>query len=214
MANEYFRSAFSGEQIEAAISSVVNGTIKKEAAEEATRAAEGFAKEAKQVADSFDWIPTKTVHVEGGVVVPDVAVQFVSGYASMTGPWVGSIKAGNSYLVHWNGNPYEVTAFKTTAGDTIMGNANILGIGNDTGEPFVFEVLTSTSCYVVSSSQSNKAVTVRIDALEKADYNKMPEGYMPEAIKYFVLKSSDRNSTKKFMITVDDTGTLRSTEVT
>lgn len=49
-------------------------------------------------------------------------------------------------------------------------------------------------------------------------YKKLDDGYIPDTVQMVggdvIIKSSTENSTKKFKITVDDTGTLSATEVT
>lgn len=44
--------------------------------------------------------------------------------------------------------------------------------------------------------------------------NKMPEEYLPESVDGVIIRSSTEGSTKKFRLTVDDSGTISATEVT
>lgn len=220
MADEIYRSPYTGAQIDNAIQKVIDGTIASEAATAASAAASIGAQAAQEAArgveealDAFDWIPTKNVQVVGETIFPETSVRFTSGLSSISGVGSTEIKPGYQYVVYWRGTMYECTAF-SAAGSTILGNGSLLGVGEDTGEPFAIEVLTSTYCSIASNLTGTMSVAIRIDAVEVADYNKMPEGYMPEYVRSIIMRSSTRNSVKLFRITIDDTGTLRATEVT
>ena len=53
-----------------------------------------------------------------------------------------------------------------------------------------------------------------LSILDGESYNKMPEGYLPESVEGVIIRSSTEGSSKKFKLTVDDSGTITATEVT
>ena len=52
-----------------------------------------------------------------------------------------------------------------------------------------------------------------LSILDGESYNQMPEGYLPESVDGVVIRSSTEGSSKKFKLTVDDSGTISATEV-
>ena len=52
-----------------------------------------------------------------------------------------------------------------------------------------------------------------LSILDGESYNQMPEGYLPESVEGVVIRSSTEGSSKKFKLTVDDSGTITATEV-
>lgn len=52
-----------------------------------------------------------------------------------------------------------------------------------------------------------------LSILDGESYNQMPEGYLPESVDGVVIRSSTEGSSKKFKLTVDDSGTITATEV-
>ena len=72
-----------------------------------------------------------------------------------------SLIAGEQYIVVWDGVEYETTAVMYEAfGGNGIGNASLLGLGDDTGEPFAIGVIGETTC--LSTSSTETAHTVRI----------------------------------------------------
>ena len=53
-----------------------------------------------------------------------------------------------------------------------------------------------------------------LSILDGESYNKLPEGYLPESVEGVIIRSSTEGSSKKFKLTVDDSGTITATEVT
>lgn len=87
---------------------------------------------------------------------------------------IPSLTAGNTYTVIWDETRYVVTAEEMTNGmvsAVAMGNAYLGGLGEDTGEPFVFAyfaVYQSTAIYTSDTSESH-TVSVYAGTLEEEE---------------------------------------------
>ena len=222
---------------------------------------------------------TATFSVQGGNYQATISVDF-------------SLEIGTTYQVSWDGTVYECTCndFRSLP---IIGNQSILGIGSDTGEPFLIGIENGKKIQIITADTS-ASHTISISG-SVAEIKKIDEKYLPkrfaaskeiffnatndelndavehykkggllylagrlvlnitgtlsagglsfytnvgthvftsngEHITYssitkypssdyipptgFYLSSSTANSTKKFEITVDDSGTLTATEIT
>ena len=98
-------------------------------------------------------------------------------------------------------------------GVPMLGNAK-LDTGVDTGEPFwLFVTEYEGNCFFVAyafnineSHQHTVSVKQYTPFTKKIDFEFLPDSKV-------ILKSTTDGSTKRFAITVDDTGTLSVTEV-
>ena len=93
--------------------------------------------------------------------------------------------------------------------------AYVIRTGGIRIEPFYFEETgiyfsKSDSCRMLSLSVSNNIFSEIIKLEEKY----LPDSVVKDGDTEFILASSTAGSTKKFKVTVDDTGTLTTTEVT
>lgn len=121
--------------------------------------------------------------------------------------------------VTWDGVVYTVPVIVDEHADYYKywaGNMHILNDSDeDTGEPFLIHTSTrrmhgpGTTFYAADDNEH----TVSVSALFE-DINKMPECYLPESVSGIVIRSSTLGSTKKFKLTVDDSGTVTTKEVT
>ena len=118
-----------------------------------------------------------------------------------------------TYTVNWDGTEYECVCslFKSSfASMLVLGNLSIPGAGADTGEPFLysfgnrarFETLDTAASHTISVKTAGEIVTP------------MAEEFLPSEVNELIMNSSTPDSTKKFKITVDDSGTISATEVT
>lgn len=120
--------------------------------------------------------------------------------------------------VTWDGVVYTVPVTVDEHADYYKywaGNMHILNDSyEDTGEPFLIFTSTrlmhgpGTTFYAADDNEH----TVSVSALLE-DINKMPECYLPESVSGIVIRSSTLGSTKKFKLTVDDSGTVTATEI-
>ena len=122
--------------------------------------------------------------------------------------------AGAKYIIELNGVKYDCICRQT--------NDNfIFGIGNsaivdatkeDTGEPFFISESMEGYNVVYWKEILGNPIKV-ISYAEKEVTKQIPEMFIPE-MSSVTLKSSTASSSKKFKITVDDSGTISATEVT
>lgn len=92
----------------------------------------------------------------------NTTVGFVSELALVSGINASAITVGTLYNVYWNGQKYECVAQTNSLGNVYLGNRSLIGGGTDTGEPFVFEMLTANSAYVTKSTRDHEQVSLRV----------------------------------------------------
>ena len=115
---------------------------------------------------------------------------------------------GVTYTVLWGGSFYEVKCVEST---------NSLGkkfydFGSDSFEyPFYISIDEADMTAQVSTNQS-RVDSIKISGLAITTVP-IDEKFIP-TMTSLILKSSTASSTKKYKITVDDTGTISATEVT
>lgn len=101
------------------------------------------------------------------------------------------------------------------------GNAYILDLNRgtdfeDTGEPVCvfmnFDIDSSVGTCIIYTTLPGNSHDVAISVYDEA-VKKIDKEYMPDDMDSIILKSSTASSTKKFKITVNDSGTITATEV-
>ena len=98
------------------------------------------------------------------------------------------------------------------AGNLSMMNSLMGTSYENTGEPFL--LLLNISDYTLFTQDTAATYhTHKVLAKNIATPNKMPEKFMPESVSGIIVRSSTEGSTKKFKLTVDDSGTIAATEV-
>ena len=117
-----------------------------------------------------------------------------------------AIVMGQTYAVSWDGIEYQCVCVDDGK-YAMLGNLSIAGKGDDTGEPFVyyakaFGTLDTSASHTISVKRTEETVTP------------MAEEFLPTGIRELIMNSSTPGSTKKFKITVDDSGAISATEVT
>ena len=125
---------------------------------------------------------------------------------SLTNP--PEIAVGQKYTVNWDGTEYECVCFDFNSMH-VIGNLSIMDVGDDTGEPFLyapseggFATLDTSASHTISVTTVEEVITPM--ALE----------FFPSEVNGLTMNSSTQDSTKKFKITVDDSGTISATELT
>lgn len=76
---------------------------------------------------------------------------------------------GETYKVYWDGSNYECTCVDLN-GNSAIGNLSIMGIGSDTGEPFIMAVNNGVEIQIVSADTS-------------ASHTFSISGFVPEVVK-------------------------------
>ena len=118
------------------------------------------------------------------------------------------IVGGQTYTVKWDGTEHECVCHIFNGKVLTLGNLSIIGMGSDTGEPFCytsaeggFMALDTSASHTISVKTTEEIVTP------------MAAEFLPSEINELIMNSSTTGSTKKFKITVDDSGTLKATEI-
>lgn len=128
---------------------------------------------------SADWLAKKTVISPAEIIWPASEVNF-TGTTKALAAGKGLI-AGGHYIVTWNGEKYEMTAYMEEDDTICIGNSGLIGFSTVTDDPFVIYSLAGTSwCTVHKESSDTEAITIQIESVEVVEYNKMPIEYMPE----------------------------------
>ena len=167
----------------------------------------------------MDWIPTrKTTPYKEEMVVAHEAV-IGEGFN-------GGLSEYCTYEVSFDGILYYLPGIYRDLGavrtERYIGNRTLCewylsdtyGHVEDTGEPFLIRSYLgpnedTTTFYAADGGEHTISISILLN-----DYNKMPECYLPESVSGIVVRSSTLGSTKKFKLTVDDSGTVTAKEIT
>lgn len=115
---------------------------------------------------------------------------------------------GTTYTVTWDGYEYDCVGVDIDS-SVVLGNLSIMGLGDDTGEPFL--IVPPEGSMFTSETTASHTISIKI---VQETVTKMAEEFLPSDVNELIMNSSTPDSTKKFKIAVDDTGTISATEVT
>ena len=120
---------------------------------------------------------------------------------------------GQTYTVNWDGAEYECVGIVFHS-VLALGNLSIYGASNDTGEPFIYTYDSSQPSAGFTTHDTSASHTISVKTAEEV-ITPMAEEFLPNTLEIdsIIIKSSTTDSTKKFKITVDDSGTLKATEI-
>ena len=121
---------------------------------------------------------------------------------------------GETYTVTYNGSKYTCVGQDASAmqeGGVGIGDMATLELGNGNGEPFVVCYAPETALAVIPLDGAS-AVKLAIETNGQI-VRKLPEECLPESVDSVIIRSSAEGSTKKFKLTVDDSGTISATEI-
>ena len=130
----------------------------------------------------------------GGVFTADSPVQL-------------GIYVGQTYTVVWDGVEYSCVCH-VCEDSKYIGNPAAIGL-ESTGEPFLYvtEPIGQWASYDTATSHTIEVMR------QQETITPMSADFMP-VVDGVIISSSTADSTKKFKITVDDSGTIKATEVT
>lgn len=116
------------------------------------------------------------------------------------------IAEGRTYTVNWDGTEYKCVcgAIDSTL---YIGNTAIMGTGDDTGEPFVYGYNKNIASGQFATLDTSASHTISVKTAEEI-VTSIAEEFLPSEINELIMNSSTTGSTKKFKITVDDSGTI------
>ena len=126
------------------------------------------------------------------------------------------IAQGQVCTVKWDGTEYELVCSVFNS-SLILGNLSISGLGDDTGEPFLY-VSAGRALFITFDTSASHIISVKtteeiVTPMAEEFLPNIPADKLPAADALY-LKSSTADSTKQFKITVNDSGTISATEVT
>lgn len=146
-------------------------------------------------------------------------------YTDMLNPF--KIVVGETYTVKWDEIEYECAGVLASYENEgvhinryVLGNLSIRGAGyDDTGEPFLYEYTytineaDASGAFVTRDTSASHTISVKTT---EEIVTPMAEEFIPNIIDIdsIIMKSSTADSTKKFKITVDDSGNISASEVT
>ena len=156
--------------------------------------------------------PSKDIEYVTLMEEQELAFADMDGAYRATAPVKIDISDGQTYTVVWDGVEYSCVGH-VTRGGSYIGNPAAFG-AESTGEPFIYANLYQSiwASYDTATSHTIKVMRQRVT------YTPIDENYIPNTIQRVgddvIILSSTADSTKKFKITVDDSGTIKATEVT
>ena len=148
-------------------------------------------------------------------VLDEITANFDGGKYLYRGSSPLNIAVGQNYLVKWNGKEYRCMAVDGTGlsgveqGSVVLANP---GANLTTYAGMIFAIVTVPGETMATIVSNDSEATVSIHHITP-EYHKLDEGLLPESVDGIVVRSSTADSTKKFKITVDDSGTITATEV-
>ena len=118
---------------------------------------------------------------------------------------------GQKYTVNWDGTEYECVGI-VMGPESALGNTSVAGEGSDTGEPFMYVYNARQHSGMFATLDTAASHTISIKGIEET-VTPMATEFLPSEVDELIMNSSTPGSAKKFKITVDDSGTLKATEI-
>ena len=103
-------------------------------------------------------------------------ISFSNTMSGISGLGTDNIIVGKTYTVTWNVTKYECTAILN--GSVMLGNLSLLGLGDDTGEPFCLEMLTGSTALAYKSTEAAEDIYVTVYLPETATFHKIDNKYL------------------------------------
>ena len=99
--------------------------------------------------------------------------------------------AGETYKVSWDGVAYECVG-ETISGYTVIGNLSVIGVGADTGEPFVISPLIDNSGIEIDTKDASASHTISISGLV-SEVIQIPDKYISGTFRDVVIAGDPLN---------------------
>ena len=128
------------------------------------------------------------------VLVEESTVPFTSPGAGLYYATIQSAfkpTAGETYKVSWDGAAYECVG-ETISGYTVIGNPSIIGVGADTGEPFVISPLADNSGIEIYTKDTSASHTISISG-SIAEVIQIPDKYISNTFRDVVIAGNPLN---------------------
>lgn len=123
------------------------------------------------------------------VLVEESTVSFTNPSANI---YYGAIStnielaAGETYEVSWDGAVYKCVC-ESVSGYTVIGNKSIIGVGADTGEPFVISPLADNSGIEIYTLDTSASHAISISTFASAEVVKIPDKYISDTFRDVVI---------------------------
>ena len=164
--------------------------------------------------------PSKGIEYVTLMEEQEVAFSEGGGLMGAVSPVNLDVKSGDKLTVVWDGVSYNVTV-KTLGhagpgGGLVFGNLGLINPGDTEDYPFLYSMLFGSNAnWATSDTATSHTIKVmrQQETITPIDAN-----FIPNTIQRVgddgIISSSTPDSTKKFKITVDDSGAISATEVT
>ena len=156
--------------------------------------------------------PSKSIETVTLMEEQEVAFSDMDGIYGATAPAKIDISDGQTFTIVWDGVEYSSVGH-VIKGVGYIGNPAGLGL-ESTGEPFLYANVNQQSMWVSYDTATSHTIKV---IGPQATYTPIDANFIPNTIQRVgddvIIPSSTPDSTKKFKITVDDSGTLKATEI-
>ena len=132
-----------------------------------------------------DGYPKKSVQTVTLMEEQEVAFVFNSESSVYAGalPTGIEIAVGQTYRVNWDGIEYECVGEPALNGNaSILGNPSLVGIGDDTGEPFAYLYDNTETSGIFATFDTSASHTISIKKTEEV-VTTMAEEFMPDTAK-------------------------------
>lgn len=166
---------------------------------------------------TYDYMPEgyPTKSVQTTTLMEEQQVAFV--FNKNNGVYMASVTnafdvvKGQKYTVNWDGTEYECVGI-VMGPESALGNTSVAGEGSDTGEPFIYVYNARQHSGMFATHDTAASHTISVKGIEET-VTPMATEFLPSEINELIMNSSTTDSIKKFKITVDDSGTLKATEI-
>ena len=143
-----------------------------------------------------DYIKNRPFYTETTetVLVEESTVSFSSPGAGLYYATIQSAfkpTAGETYKVSWDGVAYECVG-ETISGYTVIGNSSVIGVGADTGEPFVISPLADNSGIEIYTKDTSASHTISISG-SIAEVVQIPDKYISDTFRDVIIAGNPLN---------------------
>ena len=141
-----------------------------------------------------DGYPTKSVQTTTLMEEQELTFTLSNGLYTAQVTNAFEIVEGQTYTVNWDGTEYECVGAAFSENMYVLGNLSIVGMGADTGEPFVCSYDKSEAAGAFATLDTSASHTISVKRIVKT-VTPMAEEYLPENI----ATKSDVESTQKVL---------------
>ena len=166
---------------------------------------------------SYDYMPegypSKSVGTITLMEEQEVTFADKGGHMMANSSVVLNIELGEKLTVVWDGVSYDVivkTLGGGPSGALAFGNISLIGLEDTEDYPFVCTIYSSVAKWTAADTATTHTIKVM---RQQVTITPMSADFMP-VVDGVIISSSTADSTKKFKITVNDSGTISATEIT